>query len=164
MTTYPVHALASARGGTLRRLATYGAIGVASTAAYVAIYAALRGLLSPAAANAIALVTTAIANTAANRRLTFDVRGCAGLARDHAAGLVALAVALLITSSSLVVLGAISPSPGRATELAVLIGANAVATVMRFLLLRFAIERPVDVPLSRPCSLATLFKSERTRG
>jgi putative flippase GtrA len=52
---------------SIRRIATFSAIGVASTLAYVAIYAWLR-LGTPAIeANALALVITAIGNTAANR-------------------------------------------------------------------------------------------------
>ena len=39
-----------------------------------------------AAANALALALTAVANTQANRRFTFGVRGRAGLLRQHAAG------------------------------------------------------------------------------
>ena len=73
---------------------------MASTLAYVALYAGLRSVSSAAAANAMALVVTAVANTAANRRLTFEVQGRDGLARDHVAGLLALAAALAITSAA----------------------------------------------------------------
>ena len=37
-------------------------------------------------ANAVALVATAVANTAANRRFTFGVQGRAGLTGDHIGG------------------------------------------------------------------------------
>jgi len=146
------------------RLVSFGAIGVASTVAYVVLYAALRDVAPAGVANALALVVTAVANTAANRRLTFAVQGRDGLARDHAAGLVALAAALAITSASLAALAAISPHHGRITEIAVLVGANAAATLIRFLLLRFAIDRARDVRTSNASLLATLSQSERTRG
>ncbi len=101
-------------------------------------------------ANALALVITAVGNTAANRRLTFEVRGRDGLARDHAAGLLALGVALAITSASLAILGAIAPQHGRLTEIAVLVVANVVATLVRFLLLRLAIDGGSVTPECRP--------------
>ena len=46
----------------------------------------LRGPLGAGGANALALALTAVGNTAANRRLTFGVRGRAGLVRHHALG------------------------------------------------------------------------------
>jgi putative flippase GtrA len=127
-------------GATARQVLTFGAIGVVSTLAYVVLYAALR-IVSPAiVANALALVVTAIGNTAANRRLTFEVRGRADLARDHVAGLLAFAVALAITSGSLTLLGLAVRSAGRDLEVAVLAAASALATLVRFLLLRTALE------------------------
>src|SRR5207237_2866583 len=86
-------------------------------------------------------VITAVANTAANRRLTFEVRGREGLARHHLAGLVAFATALVITSASIGLLQALVPHPGRALELAVLVGANVAATLVRFVILRSWIDR-----------------------
>ncbi|HEX7498285.1 MAG TPA: GtrA family protein [Candidatus Limnocylindrales bacterium] len=171
-----------------RQLASFGAIGAASTLAYVALYAFIRQVAPPALANGAALAITAVGNTAANRRLTFAVRGGRGLARDHAAGLIALAVALAISSASLAALDIVTPRPGRFSEIAVLVAANAVATLARFLLLRGAIggnrspaahraanERQSDAaqaPAARPPYLrlpaaqpfATLSQSKRTRG
>jgi putative flippase GtrA len=165
---------------TVRQLASFGAVGVASTAAYVALYSVFRGAISAGAANALALVITAVGNTAANRWLTFRVRGRHGLARDHVAGLPALGAALAITSVSLVALTAVAPHHGRIAEVAVLVLANALATLVRFLLLRLAIDRPRDArpaasparPIDRttdarrpaPPTLATLSQSERIRG
>ena len=121
---------------SLQRLASFAAIGAVSTIAYLALYSALRLAMAPAPANAIALVVTAVANTAANRRLTFGVRGSEGLARDHAVGLSAFAIALAITSVSVTVLGQVDPGAGRMVELMVLAAANVVATGCRYLLLR----------------------------
>lgn len=149
---------------SVRRLASFSAIGVASTLAYVLLYATLRDVAPAGIANALALVLTAVANTAANRRYTFDVQGRDGLARDHAAGLVALAVALALTSASLAILSAIAPHHGRQTEIAILVAANATATIVRFLLLRLAIDRARDARMSGEPALATLSQSERTRG
>jgi putative flippase GtrA len=168
------------RRHAIRQLVSFGAIGVVSTVVYVALYSWLRGTMPAGAANAIALVITAVGNTAANRSLTFRVRGRDGLARDHAAGLLALGAALAITSVSLVVLTAVAPHHGRLTEVVILVVANALATLVRFLLLRLAIDRPRDARPSdasersidrtsvarKPAAptLATLTQSERTRG
>ncbi|HMC68234.1 MAG TPA: GtrA family protein, partial [Mycobacteriales bacterium] len=114
----------------------FGAIGVVSTLAYLLLYLALRQGVSPQPANAVALLITAIANTAANRRLTFGVRGRDGALRQQLQGLGVFAAALALTSLSLALLHAIEPSPARVTELTVLVLANLAATVLRFVLLR----------------------------
>lgn len=79
---------------------------------------------------------TAIGNTAANRRLTFRVQGRATMLRDQAAGLVALGIAIAITTLAVGLLGIAVPDASRFVELAVLVAANIVATVARFILLR----------------------------
>src|SRR5262249_54282909 len=65
------------RPGLVRQVVRFGLAGLVSTAAYTLLYLALvlRGGLAPAWANAAALLVTAIANTAANRSITFGVRG-----------------------------------------------------------------------------------------
>ena len=111
-------------------------IGVASTLAYVVLYLALRSGMGSQAANASALLLTAIGNTAANRRYTFAVRGPAGALRHQAQGFAVFGLALGVTAGSLVLLHALAPSASRALELAVLVVANLAATVLRFVLLR----------------------------
>ncbi|MDQ6793070.1 MAG: bifunctional glycosyltransferase family 2/GtrA family protein [Candidatus Dormibacteraeota bacterium] len=130
------------RSSGLRQLWRFLVIGAFSTVAYAALYWLLRGFWGAAAANVAALVLTGLANTAANRRLTFGVRGSQGLARDHLGGLTALAVALVTTSLSVAGLQAVAPNAGRVTELVVLTAANVVATITRFLLLRAWIHHP----------------------
>lgn len=148
--------------GQFRQLASFGAIGLVSTLGYIVLYSALRAVAIPTVANAIALLTTAVANTAANRRLTFAVRGRNGLTRDHAAGLVALGVALALTSVSLAALDVMAPQRGRVTELAVLVVANAAATMARFVLLRVAIQESRGLQEQAGVSLVTLSTPERT--
>jgi putative flippase GtrA len=87
-------------------------------------------------ANALALLTTAIGNTAANRRLTFAIRGSSGVVRQQMQGLLVFGLALALTAGAIAVLHAFSPQPSRALELVVLTSANLVATVLRFVLLR----------------------------
>ncbi len=120
----------------LRQALVFGAIGVVSTLAYAVLYLWLRGFMDATPANALSLVVTAIGNTAANRRLTFGVRSGGSMIRDQVGGFVALGIALVITSASIDALDLLAPDAGRAVELAVLIAANAVATVTRFFVLR----------------------------
>jgi putative flippase GtrA len=165
MTALPIPNSLAPHRETVRQVASFGVIGVVSTAACVALYAVLREAATPAAAaNAIALIVTAVGNTGANRWLTFHVRGRASLARDQAVGLVALGVALAITSASLVILSALAPHHGRPAEVVVLIVANAAATLVRFLLLRLVLGRPRTAAAPAQATLATLTQSERTRG
>src|SRR5205823_6187365 len=118
------------------RIARFMGVGVASTLAYAILFLALRGLSGAVAANALALAFTAIANTAANRRFTFRVRGRAGLLRQHALGAVVFVLTLGLTSGALAVLHGLDAHPARAVELAVLIAASAAATVTRYVALR----------------------------
>jgi putative flippase GtrA len=125
--------------GIGRELLVFGLVGVVSTLAYAALYLLLRTVVGPVPANAAALLVTAVGNTAANRRLTFGVRDGTGMVRDQAVGLLALGVALAITTTAAGVLGAVAPRAPRVVELAVLVAANGLATVARFLLLRTGI-------------------------
>jgi putative flippase GtrA len=122
--------------GLAQQLCSFAAIGAISTAAYALLFLLLRAYAPTPVANAIALLLTAIANTAANRRFTFGVRGGGGLAGDHVGGLLAFALALVCTNLSLTFLLAIRPDATRTVELAVLLAAGAVATLARFALLR----------------------------
>jgi putative flippase GtrA len=117
-------------------VARFMAVGVASTIAYAALYLLLHGALGAGGANAVALALTAVANTAANRRVTFGVRGRAGVVRHHARGALVYVLTLGLTSASLVSLHRIDARPPRAVELAVLVVASALATVSRYIALR----------------------------
>ena len=119
-----------------RQVASFAAIGIASTVAYVVLYSALRGVASAPLANLIALATTAVANTALNRRLTFGIRTRVGFLADQLAGLGAFGLALSITTGAIALLGLVAPDASRRTELAVLVLASVVATVVRFIVLR----------------------------
>jgi putative flippase GtrA len=114
----------------------FAAVGAVSTVGYVLLYALLRPATGAQAANALALLICAVANTAANRRLTFRLRGGGGAMRHQAKGLVVFAVGLALTSGSLAVLHQVMPGAARPTEIAVLVAANLTATLLRFLLFR----------------------------
>ncbi|MFC9959172.1 glycosyltransferase [Streptomyces nigra] len=127
--------------GLAGQLLRFGAVGAVSTLGYVLLYALLRPAAGPQAANAVALLLCALANTAANRRLTFGVRGRDGALRHQAKGLLVFLVGLALTSGSLAVLHGVAPHAARATELVVLVAANLGATLLRFLLLRVWVFR-----------------------
>jgi putative flippase GtrA len=115
----------------------FAAVGVASTVAYALLFLLLReGGLGAGPANALALAVTAVANTAANRRLTFGVTGRPGLLRQHAAGAVVYAITLGLTAGALGVLHGAAPGASRGVELAVLVAAGLVATVTRYVALK----------------------------
>jgi putative flippase GtrA len=118
-------------------VACFVAVGIASTVAYALLFVLMREVGTGAgAATAAALALTAVANTAANRRLTFGVVGRRGLVRQHAAGAAVFAITLGLTAGALGVLHGIAPHPSRAVELAVLVGAGLVATVTRYVALK----------------------------
>ncbi len=122
--------------GLVNQLIRFAAVGVVSTLAYVVLFLLLRGMSSAQAANLLALLLTAIGNTATNRHVTFGITGRSGLARHQAQGLVVFALGLGLTSGSLAVLHALTETPEWWVELSVLVIANLAATLLRFLLLR----------------------------
>ncbi|WP_335971505.1 glycosyltransferase [Streptomyces sp. CA2R106] len=122
--------------GLARQLVGFCAVGVLSTAFYLVLYFLFRNGMNSQFANALALLLSALANTAANRRLTFGVRGSDRAVRHQAQGLVVFAIGLALTSGSLAALHTAAPHPAHRTELAVLVAANLAATVLRFLLFR----------------------------
>jgi putative flippase GtrA len=137
--------VAGVPAGLTGQLLRFAAVGVASTLAYLLLYALLRNGMGAQGANLLALLVTAIANTAANRRLTFRVRGNDGAWRHQAQGLVVFAVGLGLTSGSLALVHGLS-DPSTAVELGVLVVANLVATGVRFLLMRIWVFRAARTP------------------
>jgi putative flippase GtrA len=129
--------------GMVGQLVRFGIIGVASTLAYALLYLVLHPAVGAQAANLVALLITAVANTAANRAFTFGVRGRNGAGRHQLNGLVVFAFGLAITSGSLFVLHRFDPTIDKVAELSVLVVANLVATMVRFVALRrvFGVHR-----------------------
>ncbi|WP_460355788.1 bifunctional glycosyltransferase family 2/GtrA family protein [Mycobacterium sp. ZZG] len=133
---------AAAPGSLMRQVVRFGTVGVASTAAYIVLFVLLQGWAGAQLANLIALLLTAIGNTAANRRFTFGVGGRAHLARNHVEGLIVFGIALTITSGALGLLHTTTETAHHTVELAVLVAANLLATVVRFVLLRGWVFHP----------------------
>lgn len=122
--------------GLARQLVGFCVVGALSTLVYLLLYSLFRLGTGPQVANALALLLSALGNTAANRRLTFGVRGRDRAVRHQAQGLVVFGIGLVLTSGSLAALDAVPGTASHGTELAVLVAANLAATVLRFLLFR----------------------------
>ena len=149
--TIPVNTIAAQLGKSpdaaaprslLRQVVRFGAVGVTSTAAYILLFVLLQGWAGAQVANLIALLVTAIGNTAANRRFTFGVGGRSQMGRHHVEGLIVFGIALGITSGALGLLHAGVQSPHHMVELGVLVAANLLATAVRFVLLRGWVFHP----------------------
>ena len=81
---------------------------------FALLFLVLRPLFGEQAANFLALLVTAIANTGVNRWFTFGVTGRVGAVRHQVQGLVVFALAWSITSGSLVALHAAMPQASAA--------------------------------------------------
>ncbi|WAJ31724.1 bifunctional glycosyltransferase family 2/GtrA family protein [Arthrobacter sp. FX8] len=133
----------------------FGLVGVASTLAFALLYLAMQGPFGSQEANFLALLLTAVGNTAANRRFTFGISGPEKLFTQQFQGFLVFLLAWSITSSSLLVLHSINAIAAPNLELLVLTAANILATLMRFVLLRlwvFRVKRE-----ARPTAAARLW-------
>ncbi|MCX6499183.1 MAG: bifunctional glycosyltransferase family 2/GtrA family protein [Arthrobacter sp.] len=129
-------------GGSLfGQLVRFGSIGVASTLAYLLIFLLCRGIMDPQLANFLALLTTAVANTAANRRFTFGIQGSSQAVRHHFEGLLVFGIGLALTSGALLLVHASGGTPDRWLELVMVTAANLAATAVKFLLFRLVVFR-----------------------
>ncbi len=150
-----------ARPGFFGQVIRFGIVGVFSTVAYALLYLLLHGLVGAQWANLLALLITAIANTAANRAFTFGVNGRRGAVKHQIQGLIVFAIAWVITSTSLWGLHAANPHVGPVVQVMVLTAANLFATLVRFVMLRFWVfHRRDDEPQATPASAhTTVFDS-----
>ena len=117
------------------QLVHFTRIGAISTVAFAALFALLAGPLGSFGADVVALGACAVANLAANRRITFSARGRAGRARQYRAGLTVALLPLGLTLVSLLGLTVAGVS-SLLTDLVVLTLVNLAITLFRFLLLR----------------------------
>lgn len=122
-------------GALLGQMLRFGVVGVASTLAYLALFVFMRTFADAQTANFVAMLITAVANTAANRRLTFGVSGATGAVRHQFQGLVVFALGLALTSGVLFWLAS-GGEPPRGVEVAGVVGANLLATLLKFILFR----------------------------
>jgi putative flippase GtrA len=118
------------------RLVRFAGIGMISTLLYLLFYLVLRVPLGAQPANLLALLVTAVGNTAANRTITFGVQGRRGASRQRLRALALFGLGLAVTGGSLAALHTAVPNPGWSAELLVLALANLAASVVRFVLLQ----------------------------
>ncbi len=152
--TLPINELRAAVGreplvdgvplGMVGQLVRFGIIGVLSTLAYMLLYVVLQAAMGAQAANFTALLITAIGNTAANRAFTFGVRGSGDAVSHHFQGLLIFGFAWVLTSGSLFALHRWAPGSSVHLELFVLVAANLVATLTRFVGLRWVFRNAVS--------------------
>jgi putative flippase GtrA len=137
-------------------MARFLAIGVVSTIAYALLFLLMRtGGVGPGVANVLALAVTTVANTQANRRWSFRVTGRENLVRHHAQGGAVFVHTVLLTSGALAGLNAIDRNPGHGVELFVLVAASVLATVSRYVALRFWVfGRPAPQDAAAPTAAA----------
>jgi putative flippase GtrA len=128
--------------GMTAQILRFAVIGVISTVAFLLLYSLFRTAMPAQVSNLLALVITAVANTAANRRLTFGIRGKRHAGRSQVEGLVVFGLGLVLTSGALALLDVLSPGASHVTELVVLVIANAVATLLRFVAYRAWVFHP----------------------
>ena len=108
--------------------------------------------MDPQLANFLALLTTAVANTAANRRFTFGIQGRQPAARHHFEGLLVFGIGLALTSGALALVHGASRPPDRWLEIVTVTAANLAATAVKFLLFRLVVfrRRASTAPSRRP--------------
>jgi putative flippase GtrA len=124
-----------------RKALRFAFVGGICTLLYLLLFVGFELVVASQVANVLALLISAVVNTALNRRITFVLPGWAPL-REHAGGLVAFVIGAVLTSVSLALLHHSDRHAPTATELAVLIAASAVATVFRFVLFQQWIFAP----------------------
>lgn len=133
----PGPTIAGVPHGMVGQLARFCVVGVASTVAYAVLYLLLHSFLGAQVANFVALAVTAVANTAANRRFSFGVRGREDAVKHQFFGFGVFLFGWAVTAGSLVLLHMYAPDAGKHVELLVLVVANLVATATRFVGLRW---------------------------
>lgn len=144
--------------GMVGQLVRFGIVGVISTLAYLVLYVLLQSITGAQVANFLALLITAIGNTAANRAFTFGVRGGNRAVSHQLQGLLIFGFGLLLTSGSLFALHRWAPNAPIPLELCVLVSANLIATLSRFVGLRWVFR---NVRPSAPTTLPNPEGSNR---
>jgi glycosyltransferase involved in cell wall biosynthesis len=124
------------------QIARFASIGLLSTALFTLLFYVLVGPIGAVPAGITAMLLCSLANTAANRRLTFALRGRTDLVRHHAAALGVNLLPLALTTGTLIALDLVGTTT-LGVQLVSVTAANAGATVARFVLLRVWVFRPV---------------------
>ena len=124
-----------AHEGLVGQLVRFASIGVVSTLLFAALFALLRAPLGAALADVVALGACAVANTTANRRVTFAAQGRRRRTQQYAVGISLAALPLATTLAALVVLRAAAVTSTVALTIGLTL-VSASAALVRFVLLR----------------------------
>lgn len=124
------------RTGTVAQLLVFGAIGVASTVLHLGGFVLLRQVAPSQLANAVALLVAAVANTWANRRWTFGVRGRARAVQHQVQALTVFGITWAMSAAGLALLHLVSSAPPTWAQTAVIAVSNVVSTVLRFVAMK----------------------------
>ena len=124
-----------AKRPTLEQLVRFVSIGAVSTVVFAVLFLLLHGHVGPVVADVIALGACTVVNTAANRRLTFNLRGRTRRVRHQLRGLVAALLPLALNLIALGIAAAFGITEAVPLVL-VLTVANAVASLAKFVLLQ----------------------------
>lgn len=128
------------KNGLFVQLVRFGLVGIASTVLYLILFLIFRSGMNAQVANTIALLLSAIANTAVNRTFTFNSAG-GGAVRHHLQGIIIFFLGWALTTVALYIVQN-TYHPVLMQELMAVIGANVVVTVLKFLLFRWWVFRP----------------------
>ncbi len=136
------------------QLLRFAGVGAISTLGYLFLFIAWRPVAGTFGANTLALAICTIFNTAVHRELTRNLNGSA-----HRGRLVAVAAGLFAISLTLTTLALIAAHAVSTTSLAVALVAvtvaNAVASVLRFAILRAWVFRPGPSTMPTPLAETT---------
>lgn len=116
------------------RLAVFGAIGIACTAAFSLLYVVFRAWMPALAANALALSCTLTVNFLANRWFTFGAHA-GSLWRQFAGYLVAYALGMAASTAAFSLALYIAGPSGHQEEMLLALAAGVAATIVRFVLM-----------------------------
>ncbi len=130
--------------GMVGHLVRFAMIGVASTVAFALLFLLLHPLVGAQAANFLALLITAVLNTWANRAFTFGVRGTEGAAKHQIQGVAIFLFGWAISAVALYVLHSGYPDANKHIDVVVLVVANLVATIIRFVSLRWVFRKHIS--------------------
>ncbi|GAB3587461.1 GtrA family protein [Calidifontibacter terrae] len=118
-----------------RQLGRFAVIGVGSTLLNLVLFAGFRQVFDNQVANIAALLICTILNTAANRRFTFEADRTNALA-VQVRSMVLLLITWGASAAALWALHRVSPGAGTLAATLTVAAGNALATALRFVLLR----------------------------
>ena len=137
------------------QLLRFAGVGVVSTLGYLLLFIALRPLIGPLGANAVAMAIATLVNTAVHRELSRSTDGKARRGRLFAVAGGQYAISLGLTTLGLLVAQWLAPG-AVLPELVAISVANLIAAVFRFAVLRGWIFRPEGSTRADPMGAALL--------